>query len=250
MSVGTLPPHKGAVATAKTPLSAWLFPALASTIGSKFLVALTGMMLVGFLCGHLAGNLLIFKGQDALNAYAKGLKDLGGLLWVARLGLLGAFVLHIFLAVRLQMRNRSARPERYQHSGTVQASTASVTMLYSGLLILAFVIYHLAHYTLGLVHASDSGGNLLELHDKLGRHDVYTMVLTGFSKWWVSLSYIVAQVVLWFHLSHGISSVFQTLGLNAPKYWPIIRGAGLLLATIIVVGNISIPTAVLLGWVH
>ncbi len=250
MSVGTLPPQKGAVASAKTPLSTWLIPALASTIGSKFLVALTGLILVGFLCTHLAGNLLIFKGPDALNAYAKGLKDLGGLLWVGRIGLLGAFVLHVSLAIRMQVRNRSARPERYQYPGTVQASTASLTMLYSGLLILAFVVYHLAHFTLGLVHGTDTGSSLLELHDKLGRHDVYTMVLIGFSKWWVVLSYLIAQIVLWFHLSHGISSVFQTLGLNAPKYWPIIRGAGLLLATLIVVGNISIPVAVLLGWVH
>ena len=250
MSVGTLPPHKGSVAAAKTPLSAWLKPALTSTIGSKFLVAITGMMLVGFLCGHLAGNLLIFKGQDAINAYAKGLKDLGGLLWVARIGLLVAFVMHVTVAVRLQLRNRSARPERYQYPGTVQASTASLTMLYSGLLILAFVFYHLAHYTFGGVHNADDGRNLLELHDSLGRHDVHRMVIIGFSKWWVSLSYVIAQLVLWFHLSHGISSIFQTLGLNAPKYWPIIRGAGLLLATIIVVGNISIPLAVLLGWVH
>lgn len=250
MSVGTLPPHKGAAVSARTPLATWLMPALGSTIGSKMLVAITGLMLVGFLCGHLAGNLLIFKGPEAINAYAKGLKDLGGLLWVARIGLLGAFVLHVGLAVRLQMRNRSARPERYQYTGTVQASAASLTMLYSGLLVLAFVVYHLAHYTLGLVHGADSGANLLELHDPLGRHDVYRMVVIGFSKWWVSLSYIVAQLVLWFHLSHGISSVFQTLGLNAPKYWPIIRGAGLLLATTIVVGNISIPLAVLLGWVR
>ena len=176
--------------------------------------------------------------------------DLGGLLWVTRIGLLGAFILHIVLAVRLQMRNKAARPERYQYPGTVQANKASLTMLYSGLLILAFVVYHLAHYTVGLVHGTETGTNLLELHDKLGRHDVYTMVLIGFSKWWVSLSYIVAQIVLWFHLSHGISSIFQTLGLNAPKYWPIIRGAGLTLATIIALGNISIPTAVLLGWVH
>jgi succinate dehydrogenase / fumarate reductase, cytochrome b subunit len=250
MSVGTLPPHKGAVTNGKTPLSAWFFPALTSTIGSKFLVAITGAILVGFLCGHLAGNLLIFKGPDALNSYARGLKDLGGLLWVARIGLLVAFVLHVFLAVRLQMRNREARPERYQYPGTVQATTASVTMLYSGLLILAFVVYHLAHYTFGLVHETEDGKNLLELHDKLGRHDVYEMTRIGFSKWWVTLSYVVAQVVLWFHLSHGISSTFQTLGWNAPKYWSLIRSAGLLLATIIVTGNILIPTAVLLGWVR
>src|SRR5262245_53078570 len=100
MAVGTLPPQKGPITTGKTPISAWLIPALSSTVGSKYLVALTGAALVGFLCGHLAGNLLIFKGRDALNGYAHGLKDLGALLWVARIGLLVAFVLHVFLAVR------------------------------------------------------------------------------------------------------------------------------------------------------
>src|SRR5262249_39644411 len=146
-----------------------------------------------------------------------------------------AFVIHISLAVRLQLRNKAARPERYRYPGTVQATTASVTMLLTGLLILAFVIYHLAHYTFGLVHGSANGGNVLDLHDHLGRHDVYTMVVTGFSKWWVTFSYVVAQLILWFHLSHGISSMFQTMGWNAPRYWPIIRNLGLLLATIIVV---------------
>src|SRR5215510_8364962 len=134
MSVGTLPPQKGPIGLNKTPISEWLFPALTSTIGSKFIVAITGAMLVGFLCAHLAGNLLIFKGPDALNAYARGLKDLGALLWVGRIGLLLAFVIHVSVAVRLQLRNKAARPERYRYPGTVQATTASVTMLLTGLL--------------------------------------------------------------------------------------------------------------------
>src|SRR5580765_1685741 len=108
MTVGTLPPQKGAISSVQSPISAWLLPALRSTIGSKFIVAITGIILIGFLIGHLAGNLLIFKGQDSLNHYARALKDLGPLLWVFRIGLLTVFAIHIYLALRLKARNVAA----------------------------------------------------------------------------------------------------------------------------------------------
>lgn len=248
MTVGTLPPQKGAISSNQSRISAWLVPALRSTIGAKFLVAITGFMLIGFLLAHLAGNLLVFKGQDALNNYAKTLKDLGPGLWIMRIGLLAVFVIHIVLALKLAARNRAARPERYQFNSTVQATVASRTMVLTGLLILAFVIYHLAHYTLGLVHTKN-GVNLLHLTDRLGRQDVYSMVIAGFSNVWVTASYIIAQLILGVHLSHGASSVFQTLGWNSPRYWSLIRCVMMFIVFVIVAGNIAMPTAVLAGFV-
>src|SRR5262245_46672025 len=121
-----------------------------SSIGSKVVVAVTGIGLLGFVIGHLLGNLLIYGGPNALNGYAKALEDNLALLWTARLGLLSIFVLHVGLSVRLSLRNRAARPVRYACEGTVRASYASRTMLYSGLVILAFVIYHLLHFTFGV----------------------------------------------------------------------------------------------------
>lgn len=248
MTVGTLPPQKGPISSVQSPISAWLLPALRSTIGSKFIVAITGVMLIGFLIAHLAGNLLIFKGQDALNHYAKALSDLGPMLWAMRIGLLTVFVIHIYLALKLKARNVAARPEKYQYEATVQATITSRTMVLTGLLILAFVVYHIAHYTLGLVH-TQNGTNLRDLRDSLGRHDVYSMVIAGFSNWWVTLSYIAAQLILGMHLSHGTSSVFQTLGWNSPRYWPIIRFLAIVFTVLLIAGNISIPMAVWLGMV-
>jgi succinate dehydrogenase / fumarate reductase, cytochrome b subunit len=249
MTVGTLPPRKGPVTSLKSPISTWLSPLLQSTIGAKYIVAITGLMLVGFLIAHLSGNLLVFKGPDALNHYAKMLKDLGPGLWAMRIGLLIAFVVHIYFAIRINLRNQAARPERYQYKATVQASTASTTMVLTGLVILAFVIYHLAHYTFGWTQTRN-GVNFLQLKDPLGRHDVYSMVIAGYSNWLVVTIYIIAQVILAFHLSHGISSTFHTLGWTSPKYWPIIRGIALAITIFIVGGNILIPVAVLTGMVR
>src|SRR2546427_783475 len=159
-----------------------LLPALGTTVGHKYLVALTGLALTGFVIAHMTGNLLVFKGRDALNSYALFLKDHGGLLWAARLGLLAAFVLHIALAVRLTLRNRAARPQAYVYEDTVQASVASRTMIWSGLAILAFVIFHLLHYTFGAVFATaPDGTNFLDLSESVNlatpkdparRHDI------------------------------------------------------------------------------
>ncbi|MFL5327402.1 MAG: succinate dehydrogenase cytochrome b subunit [Gemmataceae bacterium] len=257
MSVGTVGGPKGNVSVDRTSVLEWVAPAVKSTVGSKFLVAITGLILVGFLLGHFAGNALVFKGRDAINTYARGLRDLGWLLWVARGGLLAAFIVHIYLGTTLTMRNWAARPERYQFQATMRATFASRTMLFSGLVILAFTIYHLAHYTFAVVQTAPDGRNFHELvqrgwdpaHPTAPRYDVYNMVVFGFSNVWISATYIIAQLILGLHLSHGIASTFQTLGWNSPKYWPMIRNIGWLVSAIIVLGNISIPVAVMAGWV-
>lgn len=216
-----------------------------SSVGKKLLVALSGAALLLFLLGHLVGNLLIYMGQGALNSYAEFLHhSLHGMgVWIARLGLLGAFVVHIVATIHLVQQNRAAREERYEFESTVKASKASRTMIISGIIILSFVIFHLLHFTIlpnDLVDSTTS--------DHL-RPDVYGMVVKGFSNIFISLFYMVSMAFLCFHLSHGFASVFQTLGLRTKKSADLIEWAGRGYAAFIFLGNISIPIAVLLGFV-
>jgi len=206
------------------------------------IMAVTGLALCLFLIGHLSGNLLTFVGADAFNDYAARLKSLGPLLWVARIGLLAVFGTHVVTAIMLTRKNRAARPEGYVFSSTLQASYASRTMVVSGMVTLLFVLYHLAHFTL---HWVDSA-NATHM-DYLGRHDAFQMLVLGFQNPITSGLYIVAMLVLGSHLSHGLSSLFQSLGLNHKNFSPTIRKIAPLLGWTIVLGFISIPVAVLAG---
>ncbi len=221
----------------------------ASSIGKKWIVALTGIAFMLFLVGHLTGNLLIFLGPDAINEYAVFLHSLahGFGIWIARIGLLVCLVLHVTATLQLVRANRVAREVRYQHEATVQASRASRTMAISGLIILAFVIFHILHFTVGLnnEYYVENGPYFLAN----GHHDVYKMVVDGFSNLLVSGFYILAMGLLCMHLGHGFSSVFQTLGLRTERNWPAIQRAGQAFAGLIFLGNISIPLSVLLGFV-
>lgn len=241
----TLPPGHG--------LADYYLPVLHSSIGGKMVVALTGIGLTLFVVMHWLGNMKIFAGRDSLNAYAQFLRDLGPLLWVARGGLLLLFVLHIYLSLRLKRLAAEARPIPYAYEKTIQASLGSRTMLYTGLVILGFTIYHLAHYTFGWVQTTVHDGktiSILDLKDPLGRHDVYAMVIAGFRNPLISLIYIVCQLFLLLHLSHGVGSVFQTLGLNAPRWQPCIKALGWAVALLVGLGNILIVVAVWTGWVR
>lgn len=229
----------------------WLAPYLRSCVGLKFIVALTGAGLVAFVIAHLLGNLSVFRGREALNDYAHFLKSNPSLLWSARLGLLAIFVIHIAVSVRLRLRAQRARPIPYAHEQTIQASLASRTMIWTGVAILAFVIFHIAHYTLGLIQTVDVNGvatNLLDLRDPVsGHHDVYAMTWYGFHSPILSILYIVAQLFLIMHLSHGVSSMFQTLGLNTPRIAPALRIFGWAVALFVGLGNILIVLAVWLS---
>jgi succinate dehydrogenase / fumarate reductase, cytochrome b subunit len=237
---------------------AWVTQFVTSTVGAKFLVALTGLGLTGFVIAHMAGNLQIFLGPDAINEYAKKLKDLGPLLWVARIGLLAIFVLHIGLAVRLKLNSVAARPIAYAHADTVQASIPSRIMVWTGLLVLVFVVFHIAHYTLGVVQrvpivndetlpGQSTHLNMLELHDSKDRHDVYRMMIIGFKNPIIAILYIIAQIVLALHLSHGVASTFQTLGLNTPRTQSTFKILGWLVTLVVCGGNIAIVAAVWAG---
>ena len=212
---------------------------LSSTIGQKVVMALTGAILFGFVLGHLAGNLLFYLGPEAINAYAVELRTLlhGSALWIARATLLLAVVLHIWSAWALTVRNAQARPHGYRQLAHVRSTYASRTMRWSGVIILAFVIYHLMHFTFGNAHPAFVEG------------DVYHNVVTGFRVWPVSLFYILAMVMLGFHLNHGVWSMFHTLGVSHPARRRALRLGAAALSVLIVLGNISFPLAVLFGFV-
>jgi len=224
------------------PTTSLLLRAVASSIGSKWIVALTGLVLAGFVIVHMAGNLQVFLGPDALNAYAAKLKGLPALLWIARIALLLAVLVHIGIALRLAVRNLVARPQRYRASGTVQATLSSRTMVFTGPMIAAFVLYHLLHFTFGAIYP-----DAYHRTDPQGRHDVYTMTVLGFRNVWIALSYVVAMVFLGLHLRHGVSSLFQTVGVRHPKLGRVGLLAGPALASIVAFGNVSIPVAALTG---
>jgi len=239
---------KGAhVYTKETGPFNWVMTYLTSSVGQKIVVALTGLGLVGFLVGHMIGNLKVFSGPESLNKYAHFLQhDIGALLWIARGGLLGLFLLHLAIALRLRGKATAARPIGYQNHHSAQASTASKTMLYTGLLIAAFTIFHLAHYTFMVVHP-EYGDLKYTLKGGQETHDVYRMVISGFTTPWISGLYVVAQIVLFVHLSHGIPSSFRTLGLVGKRFDPAAKQLGYVVAAIIVGGNLLIVGAVAAG---
>ncbi len=215
-----------------------------SSLGKKYVMALTGFALFGFVIAHMAGNLQIFLGRDSINAYAAFLKSKPELLWAARLGLLAVAVLHVTAAIQLAMQNRRARPVGYNDNKVVASSLAQRTILMSGLIILAFIIYHLLHFTFGATNPEYLG-----YHDPDGRHDVYRMMIAGFSNIWVSIFYIVAMGLLCLHLSHGVSSMFQSLGLRRRAITRSINLFARTMAILIFIGNVAIVVAVLTGLV-
>jgi succinate dehydrogenase / fumarate reductase cytochrome b subunit len=261
-ATGTVRHPKGPAQPSTGPDASAFFKALFdSSVGAKILVGLTGVGLVLFVIFHMIGNLKIFQGPAAINKYAYFLKhDIGGLLWLARAGLLFIFVLHLALAIRLKLRSAAARPIAYAHPGSVQAGVASRTMIWTGIVILLFTLFHLAHFTFAWVSGVEVPGptgqpvwtNYLDLKDRTDplRHDVYEMMVAGFSNVPIVILYLVAQVFLFVHLRHGIPSVFQTLGLKNARFRGPIDVLGLVLALAILVGNCAIVLAVQLGWVQ
>lgn len=225
----------------------WFGSYLKSSIGAKHVMALTGFLLVLFVIQHMIGNLQIFVGQDAVNSYAASLKSLGPLLWIARGGLIVIFLAHVFSAIRLVGLNKAARPVKYKMVKPEASSFASRTMAMSGVIVLSFLIFHLVHFTFG-----GGGGVLAEnfnLIDEYGRHDVYNMTVKGFAIPAVTGVYVFAMILLSLHLKHGVTSLFQSLGLNHPKYNGIFNMAGPVIALAVLVGNCAMPIACVAGLV-
>jgi len=219
-----------------------------SSLGKKYVMAVTGLALFGFVVGHLVGNLQIFGPPDLINAYAHFLKSTPELLWGARLGLLAMVGLHIASAIALSKANREARPVQYAGGGAYGSTVNSRYMLVSGLVILSFVLYHLAHFTAllpGINGVGDFRALTTDLHGKTVP-DVYGMVVLGFQVWWVVLFYLVAQALLFMHLGHGVASLFQSLGFRNHVWWPRIATFAKVASIAIFIGYASIPTAIFL----
>ena len=213
-----------------------------STIGRKAVMAVTGLLLFGFVVAHMAGNLKIFTGEEHYNDYAEGLRAFGTpiigdeqFLWVMRAGLLAAVLAHIGAAISLTRTSKLARPIGYVVHKPTTSTYASRTMRWGGIVIALFVVYHLLHLTTGDAHSDFRHG------------DVYHNVISGFEVWYVSAFYILANLALGMHLFHGLWSMFQTLGRGSGRFTRQVRAFSVLAAVAITVGNISIPVAVLTG---
>ena len=230
----------------------WIGNFYRSAVGKKAVMAVTGVILFGFVFFHMLGNMKVYFGPEAMNDYARFLRVMGeplvpailetsALLWLARIILLVAVVFHIHAAYAVTMMSREARPVGYREREFVSATYAARTMRWGGVIILLFVIYHLAHLTFGANVAPPA---------EFVKHDVYHNFVAGFQVWWVSAIYIIANLALGLHLYHGVWSMFSSVGLTQPKFNRWRRAFATAFAVIITAGNISFPLAVLSGVVR
>jgi succinate dehydrogenase / fumarate reductase, cytochrome b subunit len=213
---------------------------MSSLVGRKIVMAATGIVLIGFVFGHMVGNLQVYMGPEALDAYAEFLQTFlhGGGIWIARASLATAVVLHVWAAVSLTLESRRARPLGYRVQDWRESTYASRTMIWGGLILAGFVTYHIMHFTLGTCHSDFRPG------------EVYHNVVSGFQFVPASIVYIVSMLALGLHMYHGVSSMFQTLGLNHPAWNGLRALIGFGLTGLVVLGNISIPVSVMMGWVR
>ncbi len=206
-----------------------------STIGKKAVMAVTGVVLVLYVIAHMLGNLQIFAGPEKIDAYGRFLRISPALLWFARIVLLVAAVAHAWAGIALHLRSRRARGLEYADYRPGASSTASRTMLWSGLLILFFVVYHVLDLTVGVLHPDFREG------------EIFRNVVVGFGRVSGVAAYLVAMVALGFHLWHGVYSMFQSLGLSNRRLTPQVQKLAAALATVLVVGFSAIPLAVIVG---
>jgi succinate dehydrogenase / fumarate reductase cytochrome b subunit len=216
----------------------FLFRFLRSSLGLKVLMALTGAVLFGFTVAHVSGNLLAFAGPEKMNAYAAMLKSNQGALWGARTVLLLSAVTHLLAANELTKRSAVARPVPYAVKDPHGTTYAARTMRWTGPFLLLFIVYHLLHYTTGHLHPSFVAG------------DPYHNVIAGFRSVPVALTYIAVMLGLGLHLSNGVWSMLQTVGVNRPAWEPALRGLGVLFGVTVCGGFVSVPVAVLLGLIR
>ena len=210
-------------------------------------MALSGLILAGFVFVHMLGNLQLFLGQEALNAYAYKLQGIPAVLWGFRLFLLLATLTHVLTAISLVRENRAARPKPNAEEKFVQATVASRSMGLTGSLLFAFIVFHVLHYTVRVTHPEYQ--DMHYVLDKNGKevHDVFTMIVAGFTEKWISATYIVCMAILCLHLTHGVSSLFQTIGIRNTAWKARLDGIAIAYGWIIFIGFISVPMAVLMG---
>ena len=229
----------------------FLLDLYSTAVGKKYAMAISGVALMGFVLFHMIGNLKMYLGAAELDHYAEFLKQLlyplapkESVLWILRAGLLGMLVLHLHSAWSLTVLNRAARPVKYQSARDYEeASLASRSMRLSGIVVFAFIVWHLLDLTFGVVNTVGTDGEFV-------RTEVYANVVRSFERWPVALFYIVANLLLGLHLSHGAWSIFQSLGWNNPRFNAWRRAFARGFAAVVVIGNVSFPIAVLIGVVN
>jgi succinate dehydrogenase / fumarate reductase cytochrome b subunit len=223
----------------------WVLTLYRSTIGKKMIMAVTGLLLVGFVIGHMAGNLQVFIGAAKMNAYASFLKSLGEFLWLARILLFAALVLHVLMAWQLTQIKRKARPVDYTRRDPQVSTVASRTMRWGGVLLLVFIVFHILHFTTGTVFPGASTPDAM--YPAWSHTDVYGNIISAFRTPWVVAFYVVAMLFLMLHLFHGAWSSVRTLGLSKPSSHPLHRRVATVIALVVWLGFSVIPVAVLLG---
>lgn len=214
-----------------------------SNIGLKVLMAVTGVVMFGYLIGHVSGNMLIFAGRDKINDYSAFLHHAKGLLWGTRILLLASVLVHIWATVKFLALRNSARPVAYASKGAHGTTWAARTMYWSGPVIALFVVYHILHLTTGTLHPTFAKN----LNEATGRLDVYQNLVDDFSRPLPAALYIVGMLAIALHLSHGLWSMLQTVGVNRPNWEPTLRKIALLAAVIICGGFIAVPVSILFG---
>ncbi len=212
-------------------------------MGLKIVMAVSGLLLLLFVLQHLVGNLKVFSGQDAFNSYAEFMQSLGLIKWGVRIGLLGLLVLHVAAAVKLRARNAAARPSRYAVSRPYASTWYGRTMMISGVIVLVYITYHIAHFTVEAV-------NYEQLTDAAGRRDIYTNFVRSLSNPVIGTFYVLGNVALAFHLGHGASSMLRTLGWSQGRFRGALEKVGPALGLAVGAGNVSMPIACMLGIIH
>jgi succinate dehydrogenase / fumarate reductase cytochrome b subunit len=213
-------------------------------VGRKIVMSVTGLIMVLFVIIHLLGNTSVFSGPDGINAYAVFLHSMGPFIWVVRVLMALIVCLHIFFGIQLTLENRAAKPDNYAVKKNLSATFAGRNMIWTGLLIGLYLVYHLLHFTLHVISPDHSAGSNV---DAMGRPDVFMMVVYGFRNVFVTAVYLFAMAGLALHLSHGIQSLVQTLGLNNEQTLPVVTKIGIVIAIMLFLGYGSIPVSILAG---
>ncbi len=213
-------------------------------VGRKIIMAITGLALSMYVVIHMLGNISLFSGPDGINAYAAMLQSLGPFLWIVRFIMAVALALHIVFAILIYLENRAARATKYAVTRRLSATFAGRNMIWTGLLIALYLGYHLLHFTVQVISPEFSASRN---PDALGRPDVFSMVVNNFRNVLVSVIYIASMAALGLHLSHGLQSMVQTLGMNLEKTLPIVITIGMVAAFALFLGYVSIPAAIIIG---
>lgn len=215
-----------------------------STIGKKVIMGITGLIGIGFVILHMAGNLQVFIGQEKINSYGAALHGpLNELTWLLRIVLIVSVILHVLMAIQLTQRSAGARPVGYQHRNPQVSTLASRTMKWGGVLLLVFIVFHILHFTAEKIDPAGWRG----MTDNQGHRDVYGDIVASFRIWWVSLFYIVSMIALGLHLYHGAWSSVRTLGYARESRNPLHRRIALVVAGIVWLGFTLVPLGVLAG---